>query len=104
CFGYIFINAEIGPEGNCGHRFIIPVVNIRDTDYVDLIDWQACNVTPHSVLRHIICQGLLNMIEDDEPMDDWDFIKFPSYTRAVERLVKLVTEAFRKRVRPQNRD
>ncbi|GBN02263.1 hypothetical protein AVEN_209041-1 [Araneus ventricosus] len=32
---------EIGPGGNCVRRFVIPAVDFRATDYVDLIDWQA---------------------------------------------------------------
>ncbi|GBM84462.1 hypothetical protein AVEN_158426-1 [Araneus ventricosus] len=74
-----------------------PAVNFRPTDYVDLIDWQACNVIPPTVLRHISSHELLKMIQDDVPMDVWDSIKFPSPTQAVERIVKLVTEASRKR-------
>ncbi|GBN16010.1 hypothetical protein AVEN_207094-1 [Araneus ventricosus] len=100
----MFINAEIGLEENCVRRFVIPAVNYRATDYGDLIDWQACNVTPPPVLRHITSRELLKMIQDDVPMDGWDLIKFPSHTQEVERIVKLVTEASRKRVGPQNRD
>ncbi|GBN36019.1 hypothetical protein AVEN_194725-1 [Araneus ventricosus] len=37
-------------------------------------------------------------------MDGRDLIKFPSDTQAVERIVKLVTDASRKRVGPQNSD
>ncbi|GBM55856.1 hypothetical protein AVEN_2557-1 [Araneus ventricosus] len=74
------------------------------TDYVDLIDWQACQVTPPPVLRQISSHELLKMIQDDVQMDGWDFIKFPSHTQAVERIGTLVTEASRKRVEPQNRD
>ncbi|GBN84216.1 hypothetical protein AVEN_155873-1 [Araneus ventricosus] len=44
------------------------------------------------------------MIQDDVRMDGREFIKFPSHTQEVERIVKLVTEASRKRVGPQNRD
>ncbi|GBM76258.1 hypothetical protein AVEN_105437-1 [Araneus ventricosus] len=80
------------------------VVNLRATDYVSLIDWQACNVTPPTVLRHISSHELLKMIQDDVSMDGRDFIKFPSHTRAVERIVKLVNEASRKRVGQQSRD
>ncbi|GBM21066.1 hypothetical protein AVEN_5779-1 [Araneus ventricosus] len=88
---------EIGPDGNCVRRFIIPAVDFRATDYVDLIDWQACNVTPPTVLRHIryheflkmMCRTLLNFLHSRQ---------------AVERIVKLVTEASRKRVGPQKRD
>ncbi|GBM26663.1 hypothetical protein AVEN_15468-2-1, partial [Araneus ventricosus] len=84
--------------------FVIPAVNFRATDYVDLYDWQDCNVTPPTVLRHISSHELLKMIQDEVPMDGRDFIKFPSHTQALERIVKLVTEAFRKRVEPQNMD
>ncbi|GBN81623.1 hypothetical protein AVEN_156730-1 [Araneus ventricosus] len=90
--------------GNCVGRFVIPAVNFGATDYADLIDWQACQVTPPPVLRQISSHELLKKIRDDVPMDAWDFIKFPSLTQAVERIVILVTEASRKRVGPQNRD
>ncbi|GBM23391.1 hypothetical protein AVEN_138638-1 [Araneus ventricosus] len=60
---------EIGPDGNCVRRFVIPAVNFRAMDYVDLIDWQACNVTPPTVLRHISCHELLKMMQDDVRMD-----------------------------------
>ncbi|GBL83639.1 hypothetical protein AVEN_161984-1, partial [Araneus ventricosus] len=89
--------------GNCVRRFLIPAVNFRATDYVDLIDWQVFNVTPPAVLRHISSHELLKMIQDDVPFNGWDFIKFPSHTQSVERIVKLITEASRKRVGPQNR-
>ncbi|GBM29095.1 hypothetical protein AVEN_40113-1 [Araneus ventricosus] len=60
---------EIGPDGNCVRRFVTPAVNIRATDNVDLIDWQACYVTPPTVLRHISSHELLKMIQDDVPMN-----------------------------------
>ncbi|GBN13274.1 hypothetical protein AVEN_138601-1 [Araneus ventricosus] len=93
---------EIGPDGNCVRRFVTPVVNIRATDYVDLIDCQACYVRPPPVLRQISSHELLKMIQNEVPMDGRDFIKVPSHKQAVERIVKLVTEASRKRVGPQN--
>ncbi|GBM35771.1 hypothetical protein AVEN_253855-1, partial [Araneus ventricosus] len=73
-------------------------------NYVDLIDWQACDVTPPTVLRYISCHELLKMIHYDVPMEGGFLIIFPSHTQAVERIVKLITEASRKRVGPQNRD
>ncbi|GBM61136.1 hypothetical protein AVEN_26737-1 [Araneus ventricosus] len=101
------INAEITSDGNCVRRFVIPAVHFGATDYVDLIFWQAFYVTEPPVLRQISSHELLRMIQDDVPIDGWDFIKFPSQfslTQAVEKIVKLVTEAYRKRVGPQNRD
>ncbi|GBN13674.1 hypothetical protein AVEN_140049-1 [Araneus ventricosus] len=44
------------------------------------------------------------MIHYDVPMEGGFLITFPSHTQAVERIVKLITEASRKRVEPQNRD
>ncbi|GBM71293.1 hypothetical protein AVEN_173865-1 [Araneus ventricosus] len=84
--------------------FATTAVNFGATDYVDHIDWQAFYVTPSTILRHVSCHELLKMIKDDVPMNRWDFIKFLSHTQAVDRILKLVTEASRKTVGPQNRD
>ncbi|GBO29190.1 hypothetical protein AVEN_37073-1 [Araneus ventricosus] len=100
----MFLNAEIGPDGNCVRRCIVPDVNFGATDFVDLIGWQVFYVTSPPVLKQISSHELLKMIQNDVPMDGWDFIKFSSHTQAVQRIVKLVTEASRKRVGPQNRD
>ncbi|GBO42107.1 hypothetical protein AVEN_150875-1, partial [Araneus ventricosus] len=54
-------------------------------------------------LEKILSPELLKMIKDNLPMDGWDFIKFTSHTQAVERIVKLVNEASRYRIGPQNR-
>ncbi|GBL89557.1 hypothetical protein AVEN_87886-1 [Araneus ventricosus] len=68
---------EIGPDGNCVRRFVIPAVNFRATGSdVDLIDWLACNVTPPPGLRHISSHELLKMIQDDVPMDCRTLLNF----------------------------
>ncbi|GBN71583.1 hypothetical protein AVEN_108707-1 [Araneus ventricosus] len=85
------------PQRNCVRKFVIPAVNFGAADCVDLIDLQACNVTPPGVLIHINSHEVLKMTQDDVPMDGWDFIKFPSHTQTVERIVILVTEASRKK-------
>ncbi|GBM32403.1 hypothetical protein AVEN_239794-1 [Araneus ventricosus] len=90
------IAREIGPDNNCVRIFVIPAVNFRVTDCADLIYWKACNATPPTVFRHISCHELLKIIQDDGRL--WDFIKFSPHAQAVERIVKLVTEASRKRV------
>ncbi|GBO30761.1 hypothetical protein AVEN_197684-1 [Araneus ventricosus] len=54
---------EISSDGNCVPRFVIPAVNFGATDYVDLIDWQACNVTPPIVLRQINSHEFLKIIQ-----------------------------------------
>ncbi|GBO24641.1 hypothetical protein AVEN_236182-1 [Araneus ventricosus] len=71
---------EIGPDGNCVSRFVIPAVNFRATDKVELMESQACNVTSPPVLRHNSSHELLKTIQDDVSMDSWDLIKFSSHT------------------------
>ncbi|GBM19228.1 hypothetical protein AVEN_142479-1 [Araneus ventricosus] len=66
---------EIGPDSNYVRRFVIPAVNFRATDYVHLIDWQAFNVTPPTVLRHIsshelICRTLLNFLHTRKQLSE----------------------------------
>ncbi|GBN53711.1 hypothetical protein AVEN_19267-1 [Araneus ventricosus] len=84
---------EIGPDSNCVRRFLIPAVNFRSTDYVDLIVWQACNVTPLAVLRHISSHELRKMIQNDMTMGG---NKFPSHTQAVGRIVNFLIELDRR--------
>ncbi|GBM35613.1 hypothetical protein AVEN_71055-1 [Araneus ventricosus] len=95
---------EIRRDGNCVRRFDIPGVNFGATDYVDLIDWQACYVTLPPDLRQISFHELLKMIQKDVPMDGWDFIKLNLHKQAVERIGKFFIEACRKRIGPLNRD
>ncbi|GBO11391.1 hypothetical protein AVEN_151540-1, partial [Araneus ventricosus] len=94
---------EIGPDGNSIRRFVISVINFGATDYVDLIDCQACNVAQPPVLRQISFDELLEVIQDDVPMDGWDFIKLNLHKQAVERIVTFFIEACRKRIGPLNR-
>ncbi|GBN64989.1 hypothetical protein AVEN_95363-1 [Araneus ventricosus] len=53
---------ELGPDGNCVRRFVIPTVDFGATDNVDLIDWQAFYVTPPPVLRQNSSHELLKII------------------------------------------
>ncbi|GBO36620.1 hypothetical protein AVEN_113580-1, partial [Araneus ventricosus] len=59
----------VDTDNNCVHRFFIPAVNFRATEYVDLIDWQACNVIPPTILRQISSHKLLKMIQNDVPIE-----------------------------------
>ncbi|GBN63164.1 hypothetical protein AVEN_164493-1 [Araneus ventricosus] len=72
----IIESREIGLDDNCVRRFIIPAVNFRATDYVVLTDWQTCNVTPPPVLRHVSSHELLNVIQEDVPMEAGNLLNF----------------------------
>lgn len=73
-------------------EFAIPKLNFEATDYVDLINWQESHVTEPPLTKNISDEDLkLLVATGDIPVAD--FPKFPCHTQAVERCVKLVTEA-----------
>lgn len=73
----------------------MPSLNFEATDYVEIIDWAGPNVsiTVPAVLKNISNEELIKKLSDKELVAEWKFCKFPCHTVAVERTVKLVTEA-----------
>ena len=70
----------------------MPTLNFEATDYINMIDWHAEAVTEPPVTMQIDGEGLRQMIkEDTTPM--LNIARYPCHTQAVERHVKLVTEA-----------
>jgi hypothetical protein len=74
-------------------EFAIPKLNFEATDYVDLINWQECNITEPPLTKHISDEDLKFLVGSGEATPVLDFPQFPCHTQAVERCVKLVTEA-----------
>jgi hypothetical protein len=73
-------------------EFAIPKLNFEATDYVDLINWQESYITEPPLTKNISDEDLkLLVATGDTPVVD--FPQFPCHTQAVERCVKLVTEA-----------
>ncbi len=73
-------------------RFTTVPINFEADDYIDLIDWQAIQVTEPPILADIASDELeMFVASGDVPCVD--FAKFPSHTQSVERCVKIVTEA-----------
>jgi hypothetical protein len=71
-------------------RFEIPDFNFDAEDYIDLIEWQRCELTEPPMTSRISDEDLQQMVIDgDVPQ----MKRFPSHTQAVERCVKLVSEA-----------
>nr|CAH7763285.1 unnamed protein product [Callosobruchus chinensis] len=71
-------------------QFTVPKLNFNATDYTELINWMEVDVTPPPVLANITNEGLKLFIENNDTLE---FPRFPCHTQAVERCVKLVTEA-----------
>lgn len=73
-------------------QFVTLPINFEAQDYIDVIDWQAAEITEPPILANITVDELeMFVASGDVPVID--FAKFPCHTQAVERCVKMVTEA-----------
>jgi len=73
-------------------KFVIPTLNFDAKNYIDLIDWQNADVTEPPLLEDISVDELEMLVASGEtPVTD--FLRYPCHTQAVERAVKLITEA-----------
>lgn len=77
--------------GKLPRTFEVPELNVDAKSYIDLINWQETNFDP-PILKNQTNDELIQIIEKkgDETML---FLRLPCHTQAVERSVKIVTEA-----------
>ncbi|GBP67308.1 hypothetical protein EVAR_97926_1 [Eumeta japonica] len=77
--------------GKLPRTFEVPELNFDAKSYIDLINWQETNFDP-PILKNQTNDELIQIIEKkgDETML---FLRLPCHTQAVERSVKIVTEA-----------
>jgi len=72
--------------------FSIPKLNFEAKEYIDLIDWQMTALSEPPILANNSSDDIEMFVAcDDTPL--LDFPKYPCHTQAVERCVKLTTEA-----------
>lgn len=85
--------------------FMTPKLNFNAQDYSELINWMDCDLSSPPLLKDISDDEIKSHIESDS-VPNWDttFKTFPVHTQAVERCVKLVTEASRKVCGAESRD
>ena len=69
-----------------------PNLNFNATDYTELIDWQTCKLTEPPLTMTISDDDLQTLITNADE-SAFEFPRFPSHTQAVERSIKVVTEA-----------
>lgn len=83
--------------------FIPPAINFDATDYVDVIQWNNCILSPPPILENLTTEDIsFNMNRIDVPQ--FDYLNYPCHTQAVERCVKLVTESANKVCGKDNRE
>ncbi|CAH1112821.1 unnamed protein product [Psylliodes chrysocephalus] len=74
-----------------GVRFFkLPKINFEADDYNNLIDWQKCTITEPPLVLKLSDNCLQQLIAEKETII---IDSFPCHTQAVERCVKIVTEA-----------
>ena len=73
-------------------EFIIPTFNFSATDYTNLIDFDNCRVTEPPILSSIEADELKSLVFENQNKLK-ESLKLPCHTQAVERMVKIVTEA-----------
>src|SRR5277367_5969785 len=86
---------------------IVPNLNFEAQEYTEMIHWgdPDVSITVPPVLRHMTTKELTDdLIVEDGIVPEWTFTQFPCHTVAVERTVKLVTEASSKYIGVEARD
>lgn len=86
------IKARSHVPANKIRKYQVPPLNLNATEYYDMIDWQSLTVTEPPVTMNMTNDELKDMISA-QISPSVIFPLFPCHTQAVERCVKLVTEA-----------
>ncbi|GBM14015.1 hypothetical protein AVEN_166199-1 [Araneus ventricosus] len=81
-----------------------PKTNFPATYYIEMIHWNTITLSPPPFLRRFSNQEIRSKVQSGGTAAEWDFDKFPCHTQAVERCVKLVTQASQKAFGSNSRD
>ncbi|GBL79008.1 hypothetical protein AVEN_48966-1 [Araneus ventricosus] len=80
-----------------------PKINFLSTDYIEMILWNTITLSPPPLLRIFTNQEIWSKGQSDGTATEWNF-DVTCHTQAVERCIKLVTEASQKVVSSNSRD
>jgi hypothetical protein len=83
--------------------FDVPELNFDAADYIDLIDWQTCELTEPPLTKDLSDSDLEQLVHSIESLAV-GFPRFPCHNQAVERCVKAVTESALSVIGEQARD
>lgn len=83
------------PKKKTIRNFVLPTINFEASDYTEIVNWTSCVVYPPPILRDLSEDDIKSLINSDNTIIP-EIQKFPCHTQAVERCVKLVTEASNK--------
>ncbi|GBN23534.1 hypothetical protein AVEN_102269-1 [Araneus ventricosus] len=69
-----------------------------------MIHWNTTTLSPPTLVRRFTNQKIWSKVQSGGTAAEWNFDMFPCHTQAVERSVKLVTEASQKFAGSNSRD
>ena len=82
--------------------FAVPKINFTASEYHLMIDWQTTNVTEPPSTKYLTNTEVETLIKRREKPKN--MTNFPCHTQAVERMIKLVTDASAAVVGQESRD
>ncbi|GBM36184.1 hypothetical protein AVEN_218204-1 [Araneus ventricosus] len=81
-----------GSSSTAEHRhFVVPKLNFKGNQYIDMIYWFKCDVTEPQLTADLTVEELKSIAENGS-IKGIQISKFQCHTESVERCVKLVTE------------
>ena len=97
------LKAQDQPKRKRVRQFTVPLINFDCTDYPAMIDWMMVCMTEPPVTMSISDDDLREFIREPT-MPVVTFDRYPCHTQAVERWIKVVTEASKSACRKNRRD
>jgi hypothetical protein len=84
-------------------KFELPKLNFNANDYTDMIFWQEVDRCEPPIMQQYSSNDIRNLM-NDKISPTLEIVQYPSNTQAVERAVKMVTEASQAVYGAQERD
>ncbi|CAD7001628.1 unnamed protein product [Ceratitis capitata] len=96
---------EVPVKGKNVRKCLVPKVNFEANEYFELINWSKAKLISPPLLASLSSNTILQLISSKaKPTLDINLADIPCHTQAVERCVKLVTQASSKVYGPERRD
>ena len=97
------LKARKQETGSQMRLFSVPILNFQATSYIEMIDWGNIPITEPPITMDIADETLITMIRAHST-PTLEFARYPCHTQAVERHIKLVTEASERVCGQESRD
>lgn len=91
-------------RSNVVRKFIVPKIRFDAKTYYEIIVWTRVKIDEPPVTKSLSEEQLMSIVEDERNFNNFEILKLPCHTQAVERSVKLVTEASLRVADPLRRD